>query len=402
MAGVICSKRDFVDPYNESERQITYAIHEGTDRLMAFHCQLWNELWQGDICIEGDDDAQRAVRFALFNLYSLSISPMGLSSQGYNGHIFGDTELWMYPPILLLNQGIAESMVNYRTNRLAAACKRAITHGYRGAMFPWESDDAGEESTPTFALTGPLEHHITADIAIACWNYYCVTHDLHWLRSHGYPLMKAVADFWVSRAERNEDGSYSIRSVVGADEYAIEVGKNIRILSFANGVTREHATYNGEMIKQSDANLLAYPLGIITDPKIWEKDMEYYTDRIDPKDGPAMSYSVFCVQYVRMGDAKKAYEMFRRCYEPNLRAPFGVIAETATSNNPYFATGAGGLLQAVINGFCGLQITDEGIVQVPSVLPKHWKKVTVTGVGPEKKSLRGAGKTLLPFTIFSN
>ena len=89
---------------------------------------------------------------------------MGLSSQGYNGHIFGDTELWMYPPILLLNQGIAESMVNYRTNRLAAACKRAITHGYRGAMFPWESDDAGEESTPTLALTGPLEHHITADI----------------------------------------------------------------------------------------------------------------------------------------------------------------------------------------------------------------------------------------------
>ena len=398
MAGVICSKRDFVDPYNESERQITYAIHEGTDRLMAFHCQLWNELWQGDIRIEGDDDAQRAVRFALFNLYSfgregtgLSISPMGLSSQGYNGHIFWDTELWMYPPILLLNQGIAESMVNYRTNRLAAACKRAITHGYRGAMFPWESDDAGEESTPTFALTGPLEHHITADIAIACWNYYCVTHDLHWLRSHGYPLMKAVADFWVSRAERNEDGSYSIRSVVGADEYAIEVGKNIRILSFANGVTREHATYNGEMIKQSDANLLAYPLGIITDPKIWEKDMEYYTDRIDPKDGPAMSYSVFCVQYVRMGDAKKAYEMFRRCYEPNLRAPFGVIAETATSKNPYFATGAGGLLQAVINGFCGLQITDEGIVQVPSVLPKHWKKVTVTGVGPEKKKFERGG-----------
>ena len=398
MAGVICSKRDFVDPYNESERQITYAIHEGADRLMAFHCQLWNELWQGDIRIEGDDDAQRAVRFALFNLYSfgregtgLSISPMGLSSQGDNGHIFWDTELWMYPPILLLNQGIAESMVNYRTNRLAAACKRAITHGYRGAMFPWESDDAGEESTPTFALTGPLEHHITADIAIACWNYYCVTHDLHWLRSHGYPLMKAVADFWVSRAERNEDGSYSIRSVVGADEYAIEVGKNIRILSFANGVTREHATYNGEMIKQSDANLLAYPLGIITDPKIWEKDMEYYTDRIDPKDGPAMSYSVFCVQYVRMGDAKKAYEMFRRCYEPNLRAPFGVIAETATSNNPYFATGAGGLLQAVINGFCGLQITDEGIVQVPSVLPKHWKKVTVTGVGPEKKKFERGG-----------
>lgn len=428
LAGSICSKRDFTDPHNESERQVIYAIHEGTDRLMNAHLKLWEELWQGDVRIEGDDEAQRAVRFALFNLYSfaregsgLSISPMGLSSQGYNGHIFWDTELWMYPPMLLLNQGIAESMINYRTDRLAAACKRAVAYGYRGAMFPWESDDAGEESTPTYTLTGPFEHHITADIAIACWEYYCVTRDLHWLKSHGYPLMKAVADFWVSRAERNEDGSYSIRNVVGADEYASgvddnaftngaairaldyacqaakacgysspslwkEVGQRIRILSFADGVTREHATYNGKTIKQADANLLAYPLGIITDHKTWKKDMEYYADRIDPKNGPAMSYSVFCVQYARMGEGEKAYEMFRRCYEPNLRAPFGVIAETATSNNPYFATGAGGLLQAVINGFCGLQVTGKGVVQLPSELPKHWKKVTVTGVGPERKT----------------
>lgn len=428
LAGSICSERDFTDPYNESERQVIYAIHEGVDRLMNAHRKLWNELWQSDIRIEGDDDAQRTVRFALYNLYSfaragsgLSISPMGLSSQGYNGHIFWDTELWMYPPMLLLNQGIAESMINYRIDRLSAARKRANSYGYRGAMFPWESDDAGEESTPTFALTGPFEHHITADIAIACWEYYCITQDLHWLQSHGYPLMKAAADFWVSRAERNTDGSYSIRNVVGADEYASgaddnaftngaairaleyackaaeacgfsapsqwkAVGKNIRILTFPSGVTREHATYNGEMIKQADANLLAYPLGIITDPAIWKKDMEYYADKIDPKDGPAMSYSVFCVQYARMGEAKKAYEMFRRCFEPNLRAPFGVLAETATSNNPYFATGAGGLLQAVINGFCGLQVTEDGVIQVPSVLPKHWKKVTITGVGADKKT----------------
>lgn len=48
-------------------------------------------------------------------------------------------------------------------------------------------------------------------------------------------------------------------------------------------------------------------------------------------------------------------------------------------------TGAGGLLQAVLNGFCGLQITDEGIVQLPSALPSHWKRVTVTGVGSDKR-----------------
>lgn len=428
LVGSVCSSRDFFDPYNEAERQVIYAVHEGEEALMQAHYRLWDELWQGDIRIEGDDDAQRIVRFALFNLYSscrggsrLSIPPMGLSLQGYNGHIFWDTELWMYPPMLLLNQDIARSMLDYRFDRLPAARKKALAYGYRGAMFPWESDDSGEEATPTHALTGPFEHHITADIGIACWNYYCVTRDVRWLQREGYPLLKEIADFWASRVTRNQDSSYSIHNVTGADEYANgvtdnaftngaaslalkyacqaaeicgekvpeiwrEIGENIRVLQFENGVTREHSTYKGEMIKQADANLLAYPLGLITDEYRQRQDLEYYAERIDQKDGPAMSYSVYCVQYARMGEADKAYEMFRRCYEPNLRKPFGVISETPTSNNPYFMTGAGGLLQAVLNGFCGLQITDEGIVQLPSVLPSHWKRVTVTGVGSDKKT----------------
>ena len=428
LVGSVCSSRDFFDPYNEAERQVIYAVHEGEEALMQAHYRLWDELWQGDIRIEGDDDAQRIVRFALFNLYSscrggsrLSIPPMGLSLQGYNGHIFWDTELWMYPPMLLLNQDIARSMLDYRFDRLPAARKKALAYGYRGAMFPWESDDSGEEATPTHALTGPFEHHITADIGIACWNYYCVTRDMRWLQREGYPLLKEIADFWTSRVTRNQDGSYSIHNVTGADEYANgvtdnaftngaaslalkyacqaaeicgekvpeiwqEIGENIRVLQFENGVTREHSTYKGEMIKQADANLLAYPLGLITDEYRQRQDLEYYAERIDQKDGPAMSYSVYCVQYARMGDADNAYEMFRRCYEPNLRKPFGVISETPTSNNPYFMTGAGGLLQTVLNGFCGLQITDEGIVQLPSALPSHWKRVTVTGVGSDKKT----------------
>lgn len=428
LVGSVCSSRDFFDPYNEAERQVIYVVHEGEEALMQAHYRLWDELWQGDIRIEGDDDAQRIVRFALFNLYSscrggsrLSIPPMGLSLQGYNGHIFWDTELWMYPPMLLLNQDIARSMLDYRFDRLPAARKKALAYGYRGAMFPWESDDSGEEATPTHALTGPFEHHITADIGIACWNYYCVTRDMRWLQREGYPLLKEIADFWASRVTRNQDGSYSIHNVTGADEYANgvtdnaftngaaslalkyacqaaeicgekvpeiwwEIGENIRILQFENGVTREHFTYKGEMIKQADANLLAYPLGVITDEYRQRQDLEYYAERIDQKDGPAMSYSVYCVQYARMGEADKAYEMFRRCYEPNLKKPFGVISETPTSNNPYFMTGAGGLLQAVLNGFCGLQITDEGIVQLPSALPSHWKRVTVTGVGSDKKT----------------
>lgn len=428
LVGSICSTRDFIDPFSESERQVIYVAHEGIESVINAHNRLWDDLWQGDIIIEGDKEAQKAVRFALYNLYSycragsnLSISPMGLSMQGYNGHIFWDSEIWMFPPMLFLNQGIAQSMINYRTDRLAAAERKADAYGYKGAMFPWESDDFGEESTPIFSTTGQFEHHITADISIACWNYYCMTRDIKWLKEKGYPLMKKVAEFWVSRVEKNSDGSYSIKNVVGADEYAEgktdnaftngaaikaldyaieasklcgenaptrwkEISRNIAIHYFPDGVTKEYIDYDGHIIKQADANLLGYPLGIINNPTQLKKDLEYYESRVDTINGPGMTYSIFCVQYARLGEVDKATDMFYRCYQPNLRPPFNVLAETATSQNPYFATCAGGLLQAVINGFGGLEITPSGIVQKKSVLPKHWKKLTIKGVGKDRKT----------------
>jgi len=198
------------------------------DVLLQQHKDLWNELWQGDIIIEGDRQSQQDVRLALYHLYAfgrddsdLSIAPMGLSLQvPYNGHIFWDTELWMFPPLLVFNQDIARSLVNYRSDRLEAAKRKAGNYDYKGAMFPWESDDTGEEATHPFALTGTFEHHITADVGIAFWNYYRITKDIKWLTQKGYPVLKEVADFWVSRVTKNSDGSYSIKNVVGANEFA--------------------------------------------------------------------------------------------------------------------------------------------------------------------------------------
>lgn len=426
LIAAVCTDRDFLDPWNESDREVIYAVKEGVGRLVARHGELWDELWQGDIEIEGDDEAQQAVRLALYHLYSfvregsrLSIPPYGLSAQGYSGHIFWDTELWMYPPMLFLNQGIAESMMNYRIDRLPGARRKALAYGYRGAMFPWESDDAGEEACPTWALTGPFEHHITADIGIAAWNYYCMSGDRNWLRKEGWPLLREVAQFWSSRAERNGDGTYSIRNVVCADEYAEGVDDNaftngaamralqaavkaaalcgeqapaiwttiasrLRIPRFEDGTTREYEGYDGCKVKQADANLLAYPLGLVTRAEDIRRDLEYYEPRIDA--GPAMSYSILALQHARLGDGEKAYELFMRSYRPNRVEPFGVTAEYAGTANCYFATGAGGMLQAVINGFCGLEITDKGVRQLPSALPAHWKRVTVKGVGPERKN----------------
>lgn len=424
LVGTVCTTAAFTDPWNESERQVIYAAREGVSRLIEAHDRLWTALWQGDIEIDGDSEAQRNVRFALFNLYGSiregsrrSIPPMGLSARSfYNGHIFWDSEIWMYPALLVLHPELARQMLDYRVDGLDAARRRAYVHGFRGAMFPWEGDDRGEEATPTFALTGPLEHHITADIAIACWNYYCVTGDRSWLIRDGYPLMQETARFWCDRVSRNDDGSYSIHNVIGANEYAAgvtdnaftngaarraleyaaaaaevcgerpdprwkEIAAGLRILRFPDGVTREHATYGGERIKQADVNLLGYPLGIVTERAALLRDLSYYESRIDPHNGPAMSWSVFAVQYARLGMVSEAETMFRRAYLPNLRPPFGTFAETATSGNPYFMTGAGGMLQAVLFGFGGLEITSAGLVQRSSVLPLSWKSLTVRANG---------------------
>jgi trehalose/maltose hydrolase-like predicted phosphorylase len=416
------------DPLNEAERLTIFARLEGRDRLIQFHEKAWADLWKSDISVEGDAQSQQDIHSMLYHLYSFaregnsfSPSPMGLSGLGYNGHVFWDCDLWMFPVYLVLHPEIARSLMDYRFERLEAAKRNAFSHGYKGAMYPWESAGTGVEETPVWALSGPFEHHITACVALAAWNYYCVTQDKNWLREKGWPILQATADFWASRVERNGKGKYDIRNVVAADEWAENidndaftnaaakanllnaakaaqllgiavnpdwelVAQNIPILRFPDGITKEHATYKGEGIKQADVNLLAYPLTEMTDQKSIRADLEYYNKRIPNAGTPAMTQAIFTLLYARLGDKTKAYQWFKDAYVPNLNPPFRVIAETKGGTNPYFATGAGGVLQAVMMGFGGLDITPEGIVQLKSVLPDNWKKLTITGVGTESKT----------------
>jgi trehalose/maltose hydrolase-like predicted phosphorylase len=428
IAGSSITSAHHDDPLNEAERLTIYAKLEGHDRLLQFHNKAWDELWKSDITIDGEPQDQQDIHSMLYHLYSftregtaLSPSPMGLSGLGYNGHVFWDTELWMYPALLVMHPEIAKSMVEYRFQRLEAARRNAFSKGYKGAMFPWESAGTGVEETPVWALSGTFEQHITACVSIAAWNYYCVTQDKVWLREKGWPILSATADFWASRVERNGPGKYDIKNVVAADEWAenvdnnaftnaaakanlqfatntakllgiepnsdwMNVANNIPILHFEDGTTKEHAAYNGEGIKQADVNLLSYPLKEVTDPKRMKQDLEYYSKRVPNEGTPAMTQGVFALLYSRLGDGEKAYYWFKDAYVPNLNPPLRVIAETKGGTNPYFATGAGGILQAVLMGFGGIEITPTGITQIKTTLPKGWKSLTITGVGVDKKT----------------
>jgi protein-glucosylgalactosylhydroxylysine glucosidase len=428
IAGSSITSAHHDDPLNEAERLTIFAKLEGRDRLIMFHNKAWDELWKSDITIDGDAQSQQDVHSMMYHLYSfaragttMSLSPMGLSGLGYNGHVFWDADLWMFPALLVLHPEIAKSLIDYRYERLDAAKRNAFSHGYKGAMFPWESAGTGVEETPVWALSGPFEHHITACVGMAAWNYYCVTQDKNWLREKGWPILSATADFWASRVERKSAGHYDINDVVAADEWAenidndaftnaaarsvlrdateaakilgiapdadwMNVADNIPILKMDNGVTKEFATYNGGGIKQADVNLLAYPLKEITDANQIKKDLEFYETRVPNEGTPAMTQAIFALLYSRLGDGEKAYHFFKDAYTPNLNPPFRVIAETKGGTNPYFATGAGGILQSVLMGFGGLDITSHGVVQIRSKLPSSWKSLTLTGIGVERKT----------------
>lgn len=416
------------DPMNEAERLTVFASLEGYDRLIANHTKQWDELWQSDIQIEGDAQAQQDIHSMIYHLYSfvregsaLSISPMGLSGLGYNGHIFWDADTWIFPALLMLQPQLAQSLIRYRIDRLEAARKNAFEHGFRGAMFPWESADSGFEETPVWALAGTFEHHISGCVALAAWNYFCMTQDRTWLQQEGYPLIEATAEFWLSRIETDSIGRSHIRNVVAADEWAEnvdddaftngvakinllaatqaarllhypvderweKVASSLVIHQFPDGTTREHSSYKGETIKQADVNLLAYPLGLITHPKQVAKDLAYYEVKVPEKDTPAMTQAIFSLLYARLGNADKAWHFFQDAYLPNLNPPFRVIAETKGGTNPYFATGAGGVLQAVMMGFGGLHLTEKGVVQQQGILPPHWQSLTLKGIGVKKQT----------------
>ena len=167
----------------------------GWSALAAANALAWRRRWETDIEIHGNPDLQRVVRSMLFYLLAsggegtgMGIPPMGLSSGGYYGHVFWDSDTWMFPSLLVTHPDVAHSLVDFRGRTLAAARANARANGYQGAMYPWEADERGQETTPTFAIqNAKMEIHVNGDVALAQWQYYLATGDSTWLAVEGLP-----------------------------------------------------------------------------------------------------------------------------------------------------------------------------------------------------------------------
>ena len=226
------------------------ALRLGYDTLFAESRDAWASLWEKcDIRVDSvNSEDQLLLRFALYHMNIMAsktdnrmgIGAKGLTGEGYKGHSFWDTEIFILPYFILTQPGAARSLVEYRYLGLDGARKKAAENGYEGAMYPWEAawtDDG--ETTPLLGaadivtgepipiLTGLLEQHITADVAYGLWLYYRVTGDRDLMDRCGWEMLLETARFWASRAEWTEaENRYEIRDVIGPDEYKDHVSNN--------------------------------------------------------------------------------------------------------------------------------------------------------------------------------
>ncbi len=237
---IVAVVRDGIN--SELERKalsrIRRAHRAGPERLVAAHTAAWRERWNNsDVVIDGDSDAQKALRFALYHLISAanpqddhtSIGARALTGDAYLGHVFWDTDIFLLPFYALTWPAAARALLMYRYHTLPAARAKAAELGYQGALYAWESADTGEETTPRFGVRedgqvipircGREEQHISADVAYGVWRYWDATHDTEFLLSAGAEILLETARFWASRAALEADGLYHIRGVIGPDEY---------------------------------------------------------------------------------------------------------------------------------------------------------------------------------------
>jgi trehalose/maltose hydrolase-like predicted phosphorylase len=394
--------------------------------LAADNARAWAKRWETDIEIEGDPALQRVVRSMLFYLLcsadrgtSIGIPPMGLSSGGYYGHIFWDSDTWMFPPLLLTHPDVAHSLVAFRRRTLPGARENARINGFRGAMYPWEADERGRETTPRFAIQNARsEIHVNGDVALAQWQYFQATGDSGWLARDGYPVIRGTAEFWVSRSVYDSsDGKYHIRNVVSVSEGLIGVSddaytnavarKNLEIATAASkrlgvppdprwaelatklhlpydSVSQLYRTYEGapDSILGDVTPLLAYPLGVPMSDRAKRGNLEPAARRLmNRPEGALMGAALLSVDAAELGDRALVDSLLPYSYQSWLQGPFLMLSETPTNKAAYFLTGAGSFLQQVIFGYTGLRFGDRGLHPAfPPVLPSRIKRLVIRGI----------------------
>ena len=405
----------------------------GFAELMAQQRRTWRALWRPDILISGDAAAQRAAHAALYYLLinttpdtGWAVGPCGLATC-YAGHVFWDSDTWVYPALLLLHPRRARSLLTFRERTLAQAEARARAHGYAGAMYPWESDPYnGTNQTPYSAhVLAETEIHVNSEVAIAQWQYYLATLDRRWLRLRGWPVIRAVARFWASRvtwnARRHRYDILHVTSVAEshsdiADDTFTNIGaaEALRIATRAARVLGmrpdpqwrriAHELYipiaaNGAhnlpfaMGRAAGKDFGAGPLPLLFLPALDVRlplvlrrgDYDFAAQTTAPARVGRFSMGILpwvsgAVEAGKGGAAAGAW-LQQFISGGTLKPPYDVQTETAANEVGPFLTGSAGYLQGLLYGITGLRLRQAGLIDAYApVLPPGWHAVILRNV----------------------
>lgn len=300
------SSRDTAQPALAAPMLLETLISAGAAGLLAAHTRAWAARWdRADVQIGGDDETQRQVRFALYHLIGAahaderaSVGARALTGERYRGHVFWDTETFVWPFYLFTAPETARALLMYRFHTLAGARAKAQDLGYRGALFAWESTDTGEETTPPFItvpglgrqqiLTGLQEHHLAADIAYAIVQYRQASGDDAFFFGYGAEMLLEIARFWASRAHAGPDGRFHISTVIGPDEYHDSVDDNAYTNVMAGWALRAGANAAAELAQAEPARWSALRSRIALEddePGEWRRVADALVTGFDPRTG---------------------------------------------------------------------------------------------------------------------
>lgn len=219
--------RDQVDASLES------GLAEGFDGLAEAQRERLDAYWErANIEIEGDDELQQALRFAMFHLYQSAarnegraIPAKGLTGTGYDGHAFWDTESFVLPVLTFTAPNAVRDALEWRHSILDTARERAADLGLAGAALPWRTIH-GEECSGYWPA-GTAAFHVNADVASAVRRYVAVTGDQDFEERFGAELLTESARLWCSLGYHDDRGDFRIDGITGPDEYSALVNNNV-------------------------------------------------------------------------------------------------------------------------------------------------------------------------------
>lgn len=265
---------------------LAQTAQEGFKELADFQKRYMKRYWEiADVVLEGQNALQQGIRFNLFHIMQAAgrdgntgMGAKGLSGEGYEGHYFWDTEMYVLPVLIYTEPEAARKLLEYRYHTLNQARARARILGHdKGALFPWRTIN-GEEASTYYPL-GTAQYHINADIAYALSLYLKVTGDVVFFKEMGAELLIDTARIWADVGSFAEcrDGKYCICCVTGPDEYNVLVDNNF----YTNLMAREHlkdALQTVKYLQEKDRGCLERLMKKLDfemqETELWEKIIE--------------------------------------------------------------------------------------------------------------------------------